>query len=227
MRKIVFATLITLPLFAGFFPSTVKTSISGIKGDSITLKSALPTKGMSAVIIHNYGNDLKAVTDHLVQLSSDGQAKLIHTDTMHHNELPTIKTPVVAGDTVIGGYLYDNVLLLAPDADTYAKITSSHNKKWVHPDLYALFLSQEGEGKPSKENLSSFAKAYQVGLIYIVRNGSAVLLDPISGRIVGQKTMTGLPAQAQYPFYMHFDEIQTGWFSKSGKGNYYKTMETL
>ncbi len=227
MRKIAFIALTTLPLFAGFFPSTVQTSISGVGENSVSLSSALPVNGMSAIVIHNYGNELEAITSRLTQTSSDGNAKLLDIDIIHHNELPTIKTAVASGDKVIGGYLYSNVLLLAPDADTYAKITESHAKKWIHPDLYALFLSQEGEGKPSRENLAAFAKAYQVGLIYIVRSGSAVLLDPISGKIVGQKAMGNLPAKAQYPFYMRFDEIQTGWFSKSGKGNYYKTMESI
>ena len=227
MRKIALISLLALPLFAGFFPSTVQTSISAVGEKSVSLSSALPVNGMSGVIIHNYGNELEAIISYLTQTSSEGNAKLIETDVIHHDELPTIKTAVASGDKVIGGYLYNNVLLLAPDADTYAKITASYNKKWIHPDLYALFLSEEGEATPSKENLANFAKAYQVGLIYIVKNGSAVLLDPISGNIVGQKTMTGLPAQAQYPFYMRFDEIQTGWFSKSGKGDYYKIMEKI
>ena len=227
MRQIALISLLALPLFAGFFPSTVHTSISATGENSVSLSSSFPVNGMSGVVVHNYGNELEAITDYLVQTSSQGNAKLIHNDMIHHDELPTIKTAITSGDKVIGGYLYNNVLLLAPDADTYAKITASHSKKWIHPDLYALFLSQEGEATPSKENLATFAKAYQVGLIYIVKNGSAILLDPISGNIVGEKTMTGLPAQAQFPFYMRFDEIQTGWFSKSGKGDYYKTMEKI
>jgi hypothetical protein len=160
--------------------------------------------------------------------TSPGKAKLLENDTIIHDELPTIKTAVRAGDKVIGGYLYNNVLLLAPDANTYAKVTSSTNKKWIHPDLYALFLSQEGEASPSRENLAIFAKKYQVGLIYIIKKGSAVLLDPLSGKIVGKKGVSGMPSKAQYPFYMRFDEIQTGWFSKGSKeGSYYNMMESL
>jgi len=39
--------------------------------------------------------------------------------------------------------------------------------------------------------------------------------------------MSNLPAQGQYPFYMRFEEIKTGWFSKSATGNYYQTMESI
>jgi len=227
MFKIAFIALTALPLFAGFFPSTVHTSISSVSGDNISLRSSFPVTGMSGVIIHNYGNNLEAVTKTLIQ-TAPGKAKLLSSDTIIHEELPTIKTAVKAGDKVIGGYLYNNILLLAPDADTYAKITSATHKKWIHPDLYALFLSQEGDGEPSRENLEIFARKYQIGLIYIIKKSSAVLLDPISGQIVGKRSISKMSSKAQYPFYMRFDEIKTGWFSKSSSaGNYYNMIESL
>lgn len=227
MRKIAFMALAALPLFAGFFPSTVHTSVSSVAQHTLSLKSALPVNGMSAVVVHDYGKSLEAVTAYITQTASNGSADIIGKDIIAHDELPTIKTAVSAGDKVIGGYLYDTVLLLAPDADTYAKITSSHKKLWIHPDHFALFLTREGDAYPTKENLALFAKEYQVGLIYIVRNGSAVLLDPISGHIVGEKAISDLPAKGQFPFFMRFEKISTGWFSKSATGNYYQAMEAI
>ena len=226
MRKIALIALTALPLFAGFFPSTVNTSVSGISGQNIKMSSSFPVNGMSGVVVHNYGNDIKAVTTRIVQ-TSKGNAIINGNDIIHHDSLPTIKTGISRGDKVIGGYLYNNVLLLAPDANTYSKITSSYNKQWVHPDLYAIYLSQEGEGMPTKANLASFAKQYQVGLVYIVKKGSAVLLDPISGKHVGKKGVSGLPSKAQFPFFMRFDKIDSGWFSKSASGTYYNLMESL
>jgi len=141
MRKIALMALAALPLFAGFFPSTVNTSISSVGENTVALRSALPVNGMSAVVVHDYGNSLEAITTYITQTASNGSAKIIGKDIIHHDELPTIKTAVTAGDKVIGGYLYNTVLLLAPDADTYAKITSSHKKLWVHPDHFALHFS--------------------------------------------------------------------------------------
>ena len=226
MRKIALIALTSLPLFAGFFPSTVNTSVSNISGQNITMNRSFPVNGMSGIVIHNYGNNIKAITSRVVQ-TSKGQAKMVDNDVIQHDELPTINTSVARGDKVIGGYLYNNVLVLAPDASTYAKVTSSYNKQWIHPDLYAIFLSQEGDAGPTKENLSSFAEKYHVGLVYIVKKGSAVLLDPISGKHVGKKGMSGNPAKAQFPFFMRFDKIDSGWFSKSASGTYYNLMESL
>ena len=226
MRKIALIALTSLPLFAGFFPSTVNTSVANISGQNITMNSSFPVTGMSGIIIHNYGNNVKAITSRVIQ-TSPGHAKLAGNDVIAHDSLPTINTSVARGDKIIGGYLYNNVLILAPDANTYAKVTSASNKTWIHPDLYALYLSQEGEGTPNRENLASFAKKYHVGLVYIIKKGSAVLLDPISGKYVGKKGVSGNPTKAQFPFFMRFDKIDSGWFSKSASGTYYNLMETL
>lgn len=227
MYKIALITLLSLPLCAGFFPQTVHTSIKSVKGNTVTLNSKFPVDGMSGIVIHNYANDLTAITSRLSQTSADGSASLLNSDILQHDELPTIKTAVAPGDEVIGGYMYNNVLLLAPDANTYAKITSLHDKKWIHPDLFALYLSVEGEEEPTKENLAQFAKKYQVGLIYIVQKSAAVLLDPVSGKIIAKQSMSDLPKEGQFPFYMRFEALDTGWFGSDAKGNYYHTMESL
>ncbi|MDQ1326559.1 MAG: hypothetical protein QG564_1684 [Campylobacterota bacterium] len=226
MRKIALLLLTALPLFADFFPSTVQGAVSSVGEKGITLTQPFPINGMSGVVIHTYSDNLQTITHRVTQTSSDGNAVLIESPLMHHNSLPSIKTAVHTNDKVIGGYLYGNVLLLAPDAQTYSKMTSQYSKTWIHPDLYALFLSQEGEDVPTKENLAKFAEMYQVGLVCIMHKERAVLLDPFSGKIVGQKALSGMPAQGQYPFFMHFDEIKSGWFS-SKEGNYYQTMGSI
>lgn len=227
MRKIALFTLLSLPLLAGFFPKTVQTSIQSVEGQNITLKSAFPIQGMSGVVIHNYGNELTAITHRITQ-TSKGQAKLVAADVLSHDELPTIKTAAAPGDKVLGGYLYDNVLLLAPDADTYAKITAKYpHKTWIHPDLFALYLAVHDDLLVTKGNLASFAKKFQVGLIYIVRKDSAILLDPISGKKVAQKTMKNLPSEGRFPFYMRFEKLDTGWFSSDIKGDYYLSIGRL
>ena len=225
MRNITLFMLAALPLFASFFPSTVHTSVTASDGMTLQLAKPLPVNGMSGIVIHNYGNNLKAATGYIAQTVSSGRAKLIAREIIRHEELPTIKTPVTKGDKVIGGYLYNNVMLLAPDADTYAKITKSiSSKHWVHPDLFAVYLSEIGDTYPTKENLARFAKQYQVGLIYIVKRNSAVLLDPVSGQIVGKRPFSGAPAKAQSPFFMRIGTIEGGWFSSDAPGDYYKIM---
>lgn len=226
MRKIALIALATLPLFSGFFPQTVHSSITHIDKKSISLSTPFPVSGMSGVVVHNYGNQVEAITSRVIQNDS-ADTRLVHDDIVSHDKLPTIKTTVVLGDKVIGGYLYNNVLLLAPDAKSYATITSNTSKNWIHPDLYALFLTKHGDNIPTKANLKVFAKTYQVGLIYIVTQNAAKLLDPISGKIISQKSMNNLPEKGQAPFFMRFDEIDSGLFSKDNTKSYYEIIGNL
>jgi len=226
MTKVVLILLTALPLLAGFFPSTVHTSVTSAEGKILTLRSPFPVNGMSGIVIHNYSNKLEAITAYIAQTATK-KAEVISKDIIHHDELPTIKTAVTSGDKVIGGYLYNTVMLLAPNAGNYTKITSSYAKNWIHPDLFAIYLSKRGEAYPTRENLKAFAKAYQIGLVAIVRKGSLVLFDPISSQIIAKKQGNYASKDAQFPFYMHFKEIRKGWFSKSGSGDYYQTMEAL
>lgn len=226
MYKILLFTLLSLPMFAGFFPQTVETSVKAIEANSIYLNSSFPKDGMSGIVIHSYGNDNKAITTRIVQTSSN-KAQIIHSDILHHDKLPTINTPIKIKDKVIAGYLYNNVLLLAPNANTYKRITSQYSKNWIHPDLFALHLSILGEGKVTKENLASFAKKNQVGLIFIVKRNLAILLDPISAKIVAKETLKNLPTEGQFPFYMRFQDLEIGWFGSKVTGDYYNEMESI
>lgn len=227
MHKIALIALISLPLVAGFFPATVHTSIQSVDGKVIQLKKAFSANGMSGVVIHSYAKGLDAITSRIIQTALDGSSVLLSADDIHHDELPTINTTVKPGDKVVGGYLYNNVLLLAPDANTYARITKKYHKKWIHPDLFALYLSVEGEGKPTKENLAIFARKYQIGLIGIVRKDAVVLMDAISGKIVSKQSMSNLPQKGQFPFYMRFDKLESGWFGSDSVGNYYNMVGAL
>ena len=125
---------------------------------------------------------------------------------------------------MIGGYLYNNVLVLAPNAETYSKITRSGGRFWIHPDLYAAYLAREGDSTPSTSNLAGFAREAQVGLVYIVQKGQAILFDPISSRVVGKTAFQPVGHTAKYPFYTRFSKINGGLFGGSGKGDYYQSV---
>ena len=227
MRIVAILALTLLPLFAGFFPKTTYTSIKEVSDKSVKLTSALPRNGMSGVVIHNYDHGLEAITSRLIQ-DKAGRVTLQEKEIIHHDKLPSIKTKVNPGDKVIGGYLYDNVLLLAPNKVTYDKITSMYNKKWVHPDLFALFLDKEGDNVPTHANLATFAKAYQVGLVLIIGSKKAKLLDTISGKIVGVQVMKGLPKKGQAPFFSRLNKMEpASVFSRGLSLSYYELMDAI
>ncbi len=225
MRFFIIAVGLSIALMADFFPRTINTTVSGVNGDTVTLKSKLPI-GMSGIVIHGYGGDLKSITA-IIKQTSANEAKIIGKGLVTHENLPAPKTKIKAGDKVIGGYLYDNVLVLAPNADVYNEITSSYDKNWIHPDEFALFLSTIKEPTPTKENLKAFAREYQAGLILIAKKESIVLYDPLSEKVVSKKAYSPKTAYEQAPFYMRLKKIRTGLFGSEYEGNYYKLMENF
>ena len=225
MRFFIIAIGLSIALMADFFPRTINTTVSGVNGDTVTLKSKLPI-GMSGIVIHGYGGDLKSITA-IIKQTSANEAKIIGKGLVAHENLPAPKIKIKAGDKVIGGYLYDNVLVLAPNADVYNEVTSSYDKNWIHPDEFALFLSTIKEPTPTKENLKAFAKEYQAGLILIVKKESMVLYDPLSEKVVSKRAYSTKTAYEQAPFYMRLKKIRTGLFGSEYEGNYYKLMENF
>jgi len=228
MRVFIFVFMLgTVSLFAGFFPKSVTTSVASVDGETIYLKRSLGREGMSGALIHNF-RDIEAMTGYLMQTGKPNEAKLVLKNVIKHDKLPSIKTPPQKGDKVIGGYLYGNVMAIAPDMTTYDNIVKAYpSKTWFHPDLLAVFLSSEGEAVPTPELLETFATEYQIGLFYIVKKDEAVLYDPISRHVVARKPFRGTVKNAKFPFFMRFDKFRTGIFSDTSEedGNYYEVVE--
>ncbi|MBL0720995.1 MAG: plasminogen-binding N-terminal domain-containing protein [Sulfurovum sp.] len=223
--SLLFSIIIT-SLTADFYPSSITSEVKAFNGHKIILTKPLSHKGMSGIVIHNFGSELKAISNY-IRYEGGNNATTIGFEPIVHQELPTVKPKVRAKDKVIGGYLYKNILLLAPDYNTYKRITSSAKKNWIHPDLYAMFLSKIGDQIPTKFNLLKFASEYQIGLIYIVQRGKGVLYDPVSARYISSTELSGLPIKGQFPFYMRLGKIDSGWFSRDAKGTYYNTVGNL
>jgi hypothetical protein len=45
--------------------------------------------------------------------------------------------------------------------------------------------------------------------------------------VLAKKTLSGLPSKGKVPFFMRFDEIDSGWFGSSAKGEYYQIMGNI
>ncbi|KIM05003.1 MAG: hypothetical protein KN64_05550 [Sulfurovum sp. AS07-7] len=225
MFKIFIGLFLSLPLFADLFPATISSTIINVNNNTLQISPAFPKNGMSGIVIHTYKDGASPATTAVVQ-NDNGTLTILDKPLMENSNLPKIATKVAAGDKVIGGYLYDNVLLLAPNENTYNEITTKYKKHWINPDNYAAFISQKRDGVPTKENLASFARSYQVGLIAIVKKDSIVIYDPISEKIISKEPF-GMQTQTQTPFFSHFEKVRSGWFGSVVDDDYYTLMEQI
>jgi hypothetical protein len=229
MKKIIFMVLSTIFLIADNMPQKVESSISSIEKDGqITLSKSVP-KGRSGIIIHSYGNGLFAITHRAISLGGD-RAEIKKYQALKHENLPTVKTAPQKGDRVVFGSLYNNILLLAPDEQSYSTITKSMKKVWIHPDIYAYFLIKNDETKITLENLKKFAVENQVGLIAIVAKDGIRILDPISSTYLRKLPLNIDISKAQSPFYARFEQIETDIFSMADEKEfpaYYSGIEAI
>jgi len=229
MKKVLFIfTALSYALFADALPQRIDTTVSNITSTGeIQLSSSVP-KGMSGIVIHNYGNGLSAIT-HASISEGEGSASVAkYTATLHEN-IPTVQTKVTVGDKVIFGNFYNNVLLIAPNQTAYQQITKRFDRTWIHPDAYALEFMKEDESSLSANSLSTFAKKNQIGLVLIVSSNKLLVLDPISKQFIAETGLVTNPNSAITPFYARFKQSNISAFGFSEKNYlpYFKSVDGL
>ena len=216
MKKILLFILISSSsLFADALPTSIKSSVKSTSNGIIQLSSNVPA-GMSGIIMHDYGNGLSAITHTTISLGNGKASVEPHTAILHKN-IPSIQTMVSAGDNIVFGNFYPNVLLIAPNQVAYKQVTQKFQRTWIHPDAFALDFMQTGETQLSMETLQHFAKKNQIGLVLVVTSNKLLVIDPISKKVIGSTGLKTNPNTAISPFYARFEQANLSFFSTSDR----------
>ena len=214
MKKLLLLLLTSYTLMANALPQSITTTIKSIdKNGQITLATAVP-KGMSGIVVHDYGNGLSAITNAVIT-DSNAKATLLKYTAIPHDNIPNIKTASQVNDKVILGNFYSNALLIAPDATSYANITKQFKKTWIHPDMFALDFMKNSQSAISFNNIEEFAKKNQVGLVLIASKSGLFILDPISKTFIGKNDISVNTDKAMKPFFARFKQMDTSVFGMS------------
>jgi len=196
---------------ADALPQSITTTIKNINPNGqIILATSVP-KGMSGIVVHDYGNGLTAITNAIIT-DKNGRATLLPYTAIPHDNIPNINTASKVNDKVVLGNFYNNALLIAPDAISYANITKKFKKTWIHPDRFALDFMRKAQSAISLDNLENFAKKNQVGLVLIISNNGLYVLDPISRKIIGKSNISVKTDNAMRPFFARFKQMDTSIF---------------
>lgn len=228
MKKLLFLLLLNCLLLADTLPNRISTTINSVNSDTVQVATSIP-KGISGIVIHNYGNKLSAITHRLVSKGGQ-QATIKPYYGLGHKNLPTIKSNIEKGDKVIFGNFYNNVLLIAPDEESYSKTVKTLQRSFVHPDIYAMDLIVNDEKKISFKNLKSFAKKNQIGLVLITTDKNIMVLDPMSSKYLSSLPLTITPKQTMSPFYARFEQISNSIFGTNSKqkfSEYYQGVSQI
>ena len=211
MKKFLFLLLLNYTLCADALPIRTSTMIVSVDNDTVQVSTSIP-QGISGIVIHDYGNNLSAITH--VLISKGGKKATIHPYYgLGHENLPNIKSDVEKGDKVIFGNFYSNILLISPNEEMYRKTTETFKRSFIHPDIYAMDLIVNNEKKISFNNLKAFAQKNQIGLILITTKNNIMVLDPLSSEYLTKLPLIQtLNTTTISPFYARFSQISNGIF---------------
>ena len=215
MKKLLFILLINYTLFANSLPSSISTTITSVTNNSVQVDATIP-KGVSGIVVHNYGNNLSAIT-HILISQGEKEATIHPYAGLGHDKLPNVKSDVVKGDKVIFGNFYDNILLIAPNEEVYRKTKESIKKNFIHPDIYAMDLITHNETQISLNNLKLFAQRNQVGLVLIAIKDYIMVLDPMSSEYLHKFPLTTIATNTISPFYARFEQISNSLFGTESR----------
>ncbi len=204
------------------------TRLKNVTDDSATIAIGNLRVGQSAVIQHNYENGKSLlVANGFVTSSNENSSTLKLTPFLDikQNALPTSNRKAVEGDIAIINYLYDTSLIIAPSQDAF---TATRNKyrdnNFLHSDLFAAKLKDEGEPIPSKKIIQDYAISQNIGTIFFVIKNKVYIVDSKTFAILDSDTISyNFVENEQMPFYTRIEKIEkniikkvteyTEWFS--------------
>lgn len=186
-------------------------------GTQATTKSPKVHPGISGYVIRHFSPDHSAIIAKTRVLSfHDGTASLSIEpfDELKQSSLPDGNWQPKPGDEVILASRFNRALLIAPNHQIWRTITSRmRDVQWIHPDLFAAFLSRRGHPTPLGEDMSDFCSISAAGLLYLFLDATLFTLDCSSLRLI-QITDTPFQSSADtiLPFYSRIDKIDANWF---------------
>jgi len=205
MRAIITILIFALATInANLIPSKSYTTISSVNGNRVTLQSPIGVNGESALVVRTLSSGDYA-TAYIMQ-TSNNSAILIDNDPLDGGHLANIKPLLKVGDRVIGGFLYDKVLILAPNRESFNQIQANYGINSIDPDTFAAYLKANNQSYPSRSSYKKFAKMVGVGLFIIAKGNTIEVYDPISQKTLSKSSFNRVGTKDIKPFYNTFSD---------------------
>jgi hypothetical protein len=136
-------------------------------------------------------------------------------DGLHQNSLPSGAWAPKASDDVVIAYDYSRALLIAPNDDTYAALTKNiPNVEWIHPDIYATYLSHQGHPTPLVEDFNRFCTSASIGLLFIQSAETLFTLDCKNFTLLQSTPSNSKNKTSTIPFYSRAPAIRAAWWGE-------------
>jgi len=206
MKKIVsLIVFFNIYLFAQNSFGPISATIQKIDGNKAYINSSTDLSlGVSGVVIHKFDSSHEAIiASATITKNQNGniELRLSKFDDIKQDVLPSYHIIPKVGDKVILNYHYDRAIIIAPNKEAYKNVQENYKGfTWIHPDIYATFLSSKLNTTPTKESFINECKSDSIGLVFFVIKDRIYVVDCNTFSIV-QQSPTIDTKTTQTPFY--------------------------
>lgn len=227
LKKICVFCIFALNLWAFDF-NPIKTSVDEVGENAIFVKDNPQIQvGASAIIVKQIKNASSIISRASVVGRERGLIKLdLKPFTMlTQPALPELDVKVQAGDEVIVNFLYDRLLLIAPDEASYKAVERDLGELYImHPDILSAYMVREFKLSPKKEDFSIVCSNNALGIVAFVLESKVVFLDCQDFTTLMEKPLNAQVVKPQLPFYSNIRSYKKNFFNFAEKrvADYYE-----
>lgn len=215
--RIYFLFLLTLGIVQA---SSISTPLIEVQNNQGAIEAPELKVGMSGFVVRHFdATHSSIIANATVSTVAPTSNRAIVTfkefDGIRQNSLPSGKWIPQAKDEVVIAYDYGRALLIAPNDDTYAAITKSiPNIEWIHPDLYATYLSHEGHPTPLVKDFNRFCTSGSIGLLFVQSAERLFTLDCKNFALLQSTDSLSIGKNSTTPFYSRISDIHAAWWGE-------------
>jgi len=215
--RIWFFLLITLGMLEA---SSISTPLLDVQEQRGSIEAPELKVGMSGFVVRHFDATYSSIIANarVTQTNPASNRALVEFsryDGLRQNSLPSGTWTPKAHDEVVIAYDYARALLIAPNDDTYtALIASIPNVEWIHPDLYATYLSHQGHPTPLVEDFRRFCTSASIGLLFVQSAETLFTLDCKSFTLLQSVASRSVGKESIVPFYTRVPTIRAAWWGE-------------
>ena len=172
--------------------------------------------GASGIIIKQIKNASSIVSRASVVGRERGLIKLaLKPFTMlEQRALPVLDVKVQKGDEVVVNFLYDRILLIAPDEKSYRLVESNYPELYfMHPDILGAYMVREFKLSPKKNDFNLFCSNNALGIVAFVLETKVSFVDCQDFTLLFEKPLNAKVAKPQTPFYSNIKGYKKNVFN--------------
>ena len=216
MKQIILFLLLISHIFASVVTSSVKTVDE--QNSNITIWVDKVDVGMSGFIVHEIDTSHETILKNVTVTSYDAKRgiatlKMSDFNGLTNNALPSISLNVKINDKVVLAFGYSRALLIAPNEETYYRITKAVKVQWIHPDIFTTVLSLNGHLAPTKDDFLDMSRNTSIGLVYFFIKERLYTVDTKSFKILSISQAPIKQDTFTLPFYTRVPNMTNSWWN--------------